>query len=228
MKLNWIPLPHCPNDQLQEIGNSLDNAGWDIRTAENYIALSYKDIEINKLYTLEPICLVSEFQYHSSLNNFELCVGNIKWIYSKYKEGLIKEEDMKLLNELYSKPNNKNIDFLFRKKHKFNPCKTGIILRPQTSMWNGVFLRSGFSIKYGLGLHNNVGVIDYSYRGSSDELLLALYSRTDVSIPIQKGERVCQLIRFKQEPYELNKLPYTSLKDIKNENRGAFGSTGNK
>lgn len=227
MILNWIPLPHCPDKQLEPIGDSLENAGWDIRAAEDYLALSYKDLERNKSYTLEPVCLASDFHYHSSLKGFNLAVGNKEWVESQYEKGNISEEDIQYIREVYQ-TNDVNTEFLFRKKFKFTPCKTGIILRPQTPMWNGVFLRSGSSIKYGLGLHNNVGVIDYSYRGPSDELKLALYSRMGDSIPIKKGERVCQLIRFEETPCELNKLNPEALKEVEDKDRGSFGSTGNR
>lgn len=113
---------------------------------------------------------------------------------------------------------------------------TGICL--DASFFPGTFSmvvpRSSAGTKKDLMLQNTVGIIDPSYRGDGDEIMVAVFRRfslwaflTCLFRPSQrklynKGERFAQLIL----------LPYRSfdsemVSSLGNEDRGGFGSTGN-
>ena len=71
---------------------------------------------------------------------------------------------------------------------------------------------------------HGVGIIDFTYRGLADEILIS-FTSNDVRV-IQKGERIAQLIPMSQYKIEIieGKLEDDSYELI--ENRGGFGSTG--
>jgi dUTP pyrophosphatase len=112
-------------------------------------------------------------------------------------------------------------DYIKRKKYKLNLVKTGIIIKNEEPCWYGIYPRSSTSSKLGVSLINNVGVIDYSYCGPNDEILLPLISLYDSPIFILKGERVAQLIIHSLHNPLVQVVEDWDIK----ENRGGFGST---
>ena len=83
-----------------------------------------------------------------------------------------------------------------------------------------LFMRSGISAKPGVTRCNSVGVIDSSYRGESGA---ALVNNSPEAVPLEAGERICQLVVMPYVPCEL-----VPVEDLNETERGAggFGSTG--
>lgn len=82
--------------------------------------------------------------------------------------------------------------------------------------------RSGNGAKRGVGLRNQVGVIDSDYRG---EIMVTLSNRGSRSFKVDPGDRICQMLIVPvaaAECVEVDKLPDTE--------RGAdgHGSTGTR
>ncbi len=85
-----------------------------------------------------------------------------------------------------------------------------------------VYSRSGLSLKHGIHMANDVGVIDSDYRG---ELKVPIHNRSDVPYIINCGDRIAQLVLtpiLTPEVEEVNELSET----VRGE--GGFGSTGKK
>lgn len=96
---------------------------------------------------------------------------------------------------------------------------TGLKVSIPSGYFGMVCVRSSLGLK-GLGLANQVGIIDSDYRG---EILLALQSQTGQVMALQKGERVAQLIVVSHLPVE-----YVEVDSLEETLRGSggFGSTG--
>lgn len=82
--------------------------------------------------------------------------------------------------------------------------------------------RSSTFKKYGIIQTNSIGVIDESYCGDEDEWKLPCYSLTGTVIP--KNTRIAQFRVIKHQP----ELEFDEVMFLNNENRGGFGSTGEK
>lgn len=77
--------------------------------------------------------------------------------------------------------------------------------------------------KKGLMMANGIGIGDYDYRGDGDEYQAALYNFSQETVLIEKGERLVQMIVLPREKIELEQL-----ESFFENNRGGFGSTGQK
>ena len=77
--------------------------------------------------------------------------------------------------------------------------------------------------KKGLMPANGIGVMDRDFSGNKDEYLGALYNFTDKEVPIERGERIMQVV-FKQ----YGRAELEEVDDMGNETRGGFGTTGQK
>jgi len=71
------------------------------------------------------------------------------------------------------------------------------------------------------GLWTSTGYIDQDFCGEQDEILLQVYNITDKEITIEKGERLGQAAFIKIEKPE-----WEEVKQMNNNNRGGFGTTG--
>lgn len=80
--------------------------------------------------------------------------------------------------------------------------------------------RSSTFKHWGLLQVNSVGVIDESYCGDSDEWCMPVYATKDVHI--NEGDRVCQFRIMEHQP----KIVFSEVKNLGEESRGGFGSTG--
>lgn len=80
--------------------------------------------------------------------------------------------------------------------------------------------RSSTFKKWGIIQANHVGIIDNSYSGDDDIWMFSAIAMNDTRI--NKGDRICQfrLVR-KMDP-----VAFVETEQLKNENRGGFGSTG--
>jgi dUTP pyrophosphatase len=111
---------------------------------------------------------------------------------------------------------------------------TGLIIESPPDYYFRVHIRSGFSVKHGISLANDVGIIDEDYCGPQDELKIALIkhynpddAEKDKPFVIEKGTRIAQII------FEKNSLPEIEWveqdnPDFAGKTRGGFGSTGSK
>ena len=80
--------------------------------------------------------------------------------------------------------------------------------------------RSGLAFKHGITVLNAPGTIDADYRG---ELKILLVNHGNAAYPIQKGERIAQLVIQKVE-----RAVFESTETLNETGRGhgGFGSTG--
>ena len=85
-----------------------------------------------------------------------------------------------------------------------------------------VIPRSSTFKKYGIVQANSVGLIDEAYCGDSDEWHFPAYATRETFIP--KNTRICQFRIQKHQPTIMLK----EVEHLGNENRGGFGSTGEK
>lgn len=109
---------------------------------------------------------------------------------------------------------------------------TGLIIESPPDYYFKIHIRSGFAIKNGISLANDVGIVDEDYCGPDDEVKIGLirhYNPTDPQLEkpflIKKGTRIAQII------FEQNKLPEIEWEeqdnpDFAGKSRGGFGSTG--
>ena len=195
MKIYWNRLPHCPEEQLIKKGNSTD-AGYDIASAEDKLILPFNDIP----YSWEEVKPLDDFN-------------------EEVQNGLKNDSYLQFSGSLKISGG-----VVYRKKYKFPLVKTGIHLCTNKLSWTAISLRSS-SIKYGFGLANNLGVVDYSY--INNELFISLFSRNGYSI-INRGERIAQLIPMYLEETELEECSdrkYTRIIE-RRDKRDGLGSTG--
>ena len=109
---------------------------------------------------------------------------------------------------------------------------TGLIIEAPEGYFYKIFVRSGLSIKNGISLLNDVGIIDGDYCGPQDEIKVGLIrhiqanpERNNEKIIIKKGERFAQLIFEKIDIPEVEWDEQESP-DFAGKTRGGFGSTG--
>ncbi len=111
---------------------------------------------------------------------------------------------------------------------------TGLIIEAPPGYFFKIFIRSGFAVKNGVSLANDVGIIDEDYCGPEDEVRIALVRhynprdpRLDEPLVIEKGTRIAQII------FEKNEFPQIEWEeqdrpDFAGRTRGGFGSTGTR
>lgn len=81
--------------------------------------------------------------------------------------------------------------------------------------------RSSTFKNFGIIQVNGVGVIDESYCGPNDQWMMPVIAMRDTVINF--GDRICQFRLMRKMDY-----PAIVEQELKNENRGGFGSTGVK
>lgn len=79
--------------------------------------------------------------------------------------------------------------------------------------------RSSTFKKYGLLQTNGIGVIDETYSGEDDHLMMSVYATRDTHIPA--GERIAQ---FRIQPNQ-GLVDIEETENMDGPNRGGFGST---
>ncbi len=111
---------------------------------------------------------------------------------------------------------------------------TGLIIESPPGYYFKIFIRSGFAVKNGISLANDVGIIDEDYCGPEDEVKVALVRHFNPADPdrdkafvIEKGTRIGQLI------FEKNAMPEVEWEEQEDagfagDTRGGFGSTGSR
>lgn len=81
-----------------------------------------------------------------------------------------------------------------------------------------IWPRSGLAVKQGIDC--GAGVIDAQYRG---EIKVLLFNHSDQDVPIQKGDRIAQLLIQKVETARFERVDDLDATD---RGDGGFGSTG--
>ena len=80
--------------------------------------------------------------------------------------------------------------------------------------------RSSTFKTWGIIQTNHFGVIDNSYCGDDDIIMMPVYATRDVEI--KKGDKLCHFrLNKQQEP-----INFIEVESLSNKNRGGFGSTG--
>ncbi len=83
--------------------------------------------------------------------------------------------------------------------------------------------RSGLAAKFGIGVANGPGTVDYGYRG---EIMVALINFSDSDFTIAPGDRIAQGIICPVIQAEI--ITVESVTDNSMRGTGGFGSTGTK
>jgi dUTP pyrophosphatase len=80
--------------------------------------------------------------------------------------------------------------------------------------------RSSTFKKWGIIQTNSIGVIDESYCGDEDQWMMPVFAIKDTEIKV--NDRICQFRISKKQP----EVSFTEVKELLDETRGGFGSTG--
>jgi len=107
------------------------------------------------------------------------------------------------------------------KAGEFKLIDLGISVECPQGYWMQLVPRSSTFKKYGIIQTNSFGVIDTSYCGDDDIVMLPAYATRNTQIP--KGERICQFRLVRDIPFET-----VTVDKLEGPNRGGFGSTGKK
>ena len=81
--------------------------------------------------------------------------------------------------------------------------------------------RSSTPRKKGLLPPHGLGIIDHDYCGEEDEIKIQVYNFTEKSVKVLKGEKIAQGVFIR-----IDKLKWAEVKEMINNSRGGFGSTG--
>lgn len=107
-------------------------------------------------------------------------------------------------------------------KGEFTLISLGIAMQLPQNYEALIMPRSSTFKKYGIIQANSVGLIDESYCGNNDEWKFPAYATRLITIP--KNTRICQFRIIEHQPMIL----LEEVDDLGNNNRGGFGSTGEK
>ncbi len=110
---------------------------------------------------------------------------------------------------------------------------TGLIIRPPEGYHIKVYGRSGWGLKYGVGIPHGVGVCDRDFCGPDDIYKVILHrtcgagrgSRDHAkALVIEKGDRIAQMVLEKTNEIEFNILDHPPSEI----SRGGWGHSGVK
>jgi dUTP pyrophosphatase len=103
---------------------------------------------------------------------------------------------------------------------QYKTIGTGIAVEIEKGYEGEIRPRSGLALKYGIGVLNSPGTVDWDYRG---EIKVILFNFSNSTFRIKKGMRVAQFVVnkiYKPKIIEVNSLSTTR------RGGGGFGSTG--
>lgn len=83
-----------------------------------------------------------------------------------------------------------------------------------------IVARSSTFKKYGLIQTNALGVVDESYCGDNDRIMLPVYATRDTEVHV--NDRICQFRIIEHQPH----IDFQETDCLGNADRGGFGSTG--
>ncbi|MFA5527235.1 MAG: dUTP diphosphatase [Peptostreptococcales bacterium] len=108
------------------------------------------------------------------------------------------------------------------KKGEFKLISLGIALKLPKGYEAHIVPRSSTYKNFGIIQTNHMGIIDESYCSNEDVWMFPALAMRDTEI--QVNDRICQFRIMKHQP----ELEFEEVKDLGNEKRGGFGSTGIK
>lgn len=137
-----------------------------------------------------------------------------------------KQLDSSLPIPEYKTEGSVGLDLYARESVTFAPRSFGLVLcnivvKTPKGFMLGLFSRSSTAFKKGLIPANGVGVIDQDYCGDNDEIKAPFFNSSDISVIVEKGERVSQLVFIRIDKVSLKKVD-----SMDSSSRGGFGSTG--
>ncbi len=103
---------------------------------------------------------------------------------------------------------------------EYRSVGTGVAVEIEKGYEGEIRPRSGLAVKYGIGVLNSPGTVDWDYRG---EIRVILFNLGKTTFTVKKGMRVAQLVISKiytPKVIEVDKLSTTT------RGGGGFGSTG--
>jgi dUTP pyrophosphatase len=117
---------------------------------------------------------------------------------------------------------------------KITLVPTGLIIQSPPGYYFKIFIRSGFAMKNGISLANDVGIVDEDYCGPDDEVKIGLVKhynpldpQRDQPLVISKGTRIAQII-FEKNVVDDVEWEEQERPDFAGKSRGGFGSTGTR
>lgn len=141
------------------------------------------------------------------------------------KKNPIRRIDKSVSLPEYKTPGAAGFDLAARIRVAFPPRTVGYVplnvaIAPPEGYFVLLAARSSLH-KRGLMSANGLGIIDGDYSGNEDEYTAVLYNFTDAEVVVETGDRIMQGVF----------IPYThgeweEVEDMKNKNRGGFGTTG--
>lgn len=105
--------------------------------------------------------------------------------------------------------------------HTLAKIPTNLIIATPEDHMLVVAARSSTPGKKGLLIPHGIGIIDSDFRGPSDEILFQVYNFTDISVILQRGERIGQGIFV-----PIQRAVFVEREIDSDVSRGGFGSTG--
>lgn len=108
------------------------------------------------------------------------------------------------------------------KKGEFKLISLGIAMELPKGYEAHIVPRSSTYKNFGIIQANHCGIIDQSYCSNEDIWKFPAIAMRDTKI--QTNDRICQFRIIKNQP----KINFKEVDDLKNEERGGFGSTGIK
>lgn len=191
--------PYCPDNTLLKPGKQTD-AGYDIALADDAVIPPLSEVPSELVRTHD----VSSF----STTTLE-AIG--------YKDGTLPKGSPYIIKD----------GGLWQVKRKPPLFRTGIHTLPRNpdGIWFMIAIRSSCGTRWGLRLHNALGVIDPEYQ---DEILLGLYAAYDIPVLLPKGERVAQLIPVELPPTSHHMTTDKNILLDRPGRGGGWGSTNNQ
>lgn len=108
------------------------------------------------------------------------------------------------------------------KQFEFKIISLGVSMELPEGYYARIVPRSSTFKNFGVIMTNSMGIIEHSYCGDGDIWGFPALAMRDTFIP--KGTRICQFQIEKQS----ESIEFESVEALGNEDRGGFGSTGNK
>lgn len=129
----------------------------------------------------------------------------------------------------YADSGSVGLDLYAREARSIEPGKLGyiptnVIMRLPDGYMLLVALRSSAPRRYSLLMPHGMGVIDRSFCGESDEILLQVYNFGKEEVLIRRKERIGQALLLPAP--RINLLPLSKEEIASHPSRGGFGSTG--
>lgn len=97
-----------------------------------------------------------------------------------------------------------------------------VVIEPPEGFYVALVPRSSLH-KRGLMPANGFGVGDRDFCGNGDEYVAALLNFTDKDVTLERGDRIMQVVISPME-----RVGFHEVDDMGNNDRGGFGTTGDK